>query len=398
MTAGFCLTLLGACVTETTAPPKLPAETLFNQDAGHGSQLFLRLHLDDGKDLPFLLDTGSPVTILDRSLEAKLGKRIRLVSIQYGWLGNKTNAIYPAPKLYLGNVELMTDKQIWTDDLGLMSGSNSPLMGVLGMDCLRHYCIQLDFADRKLRFLDPQLLDGKSLGKRFWLKVSGGQFFLDENLLGVKHAKTMIDSAEYDDGALSATSFQRGLKNQKAWWRCAGKDREGCFPNGVLGGETYTNLVLKDCSLSADPAMNIIGLRFLARHLVTLNFPGRKMYLRRHDPEILGDWADNNPGYVLTVEAYKFLEGLKNAGELPGILKNDHGNASLTPPEENSETYPVSRTFTATKRGEIDLYHYVIIKTAGDGCWILQKAWRTDARGRVVKEYPVQQESIPTRR
>jgi hypothetical protein len=348
------------------------------------------LRIEDGKDLPFLLDTGSAVTTLNKSLEPKLGKRIEVVNVQYGWLGKRTSNIYLAPKLYLGNTKLMTGKQIWTDDLGQVPGADTPLMGILGMDCLQHYCLQLNFSSAALSFLDPALLEETNLGQPIPLTVSRGQFFVNENLLGEKRRRTLIDSAEYDDGALSATAFTLGQRNQKVMLRSFGRDREGIFPQGVLAGETYTNLILKDCSLSSNPHMNIIGLRFLARHLVTLNFPKRTMYLRRCQPENLGDWTDSDPAYALTMEADAFLTKLKAAGQLPGFQRGDRGNVSnWTPPENSSETYPMTRTFIAGKDGTSDEFHYVLIKTAQSQPWTLQKAWRTDAAGHIVVIYPV---------
>lgn len=46
------------------------------------------------------------------------------------------------------------------------------IIGILGMDCLRHYCLQLDFAAGKMRFLDPKQLDVSQLGKPFPLNLS----------------------------------------------------------------------------------------------------------------------------------------------------------------------------------------------------------------------------------
>jgi hypothetical protein len=44
----------------------------------------------------------------------------------------------------------------------------------------------------------------------------------------------------------------------------------------MLGGDTYP-----DIYLNGDGKYNGIGLRFLARHLVTFDFPKRTMYLKR---------------------------------------------------------------------------------------------------------------------
>ena len=81
-------------------------------------------------------------------------------------------------------------------------------------------------------------------------------------------------------GALAAKLFQQaleeqGLTNQVKRSTHTGS-RKALFPKGDFGGETYPDLGLWDSS-----GGNTIGLRFLARHLITLNFPKRIMYLKR---------------------------------------------------------------------------------------------------------------------
>ena len=46
-----------------------------NQDAGRGGILIVTLRLESGEKLPFIVDTGCQVTVFDKSLEGKLGKR-----------------------------------------------------------------------------------------------------------------------------------------------------------------------------------------------------------------------------------------------------------------------------------------------------------------------------------
>jgi hypothetical protein len=58
--------------------------------------------------------------------------------------------VYKAPKLYLGNTLLLTNPKIYTFNWQQFEPG---LKGVLGMDCLRHYCVQFDFAHDKILFL-----------------------------------------------------------------------------------------------------------------------------------------------------------------------------------------------------------------------------------------------------
>jgi len=280
--ACVCLVLLCSCVTapiwfaNDSIRPPLPAETSLNKGAGRGDNLYVTLHLESGEELLFLVDTGSPCTLLDQSLDPKLGKRLGRTKVK--WLGGKgggkgRGSVYAAPKLYLDRTGLLTAPRILTLDLTplpLLPGR--PVRGILGTDCLRHYCVQLDFESGKMRFLDPDHPGDENLGKAFPLKIFFGSVFTPENLAGVKGEKSQIDTGCNFDGTLKPKLLQRKLREQTAF----GTNAPGTFSKAVWGGETYTNLVLSGYG-GFWGGHNLVGLRFLARHKITLNFPKRTM-------------------------------------------------------------------------------------------------------------------------
>ena len=296
-----CLLFLCSCTTRPTWPtwygdtsvcPDLPAKVSFNKSAGRGEHLFVTLRLGSGEELLFGLDTGGPATLVDRSMEPKLGKRLARARFSIGDSGQRNGHVYRAPELYLGNTRLLTGKWVVTDDLS--SNSFRPFSGILGMDCLRHYCIQLDFAANRLRFLDPDRAENEELGKAFPLTFPQESAFpfVSENLLGAKGANSLIDTGDYSDGGLVSTFFQRALEEQIPVSTNefeASTDRpirrEARFKTCVFGGETYSDLTLREHVSGT----NTIGLRFLARHLVTLNFPKQMMYLQRKSASPLAE-------------------------------------------------------------------------------------------------------------
>jgi len=263
---------------ESSQRPILPAEASFtkvNGAAGSGGNLFLTLRLDTGEELLFLVDRGSPLTVLDKSLDRQLGRRVGTAEVFYAYYERRIRrGVHHAPKLFLGTTQLQTSKWVVVDDLSRMAGGLS-VQGILGMDCLRHYCIQLNFAAGKMRFLDPDNPGSEDLGKPFPLTFSRltGKVIVPENFAGVKGVDSFIDTGDWRDGALQSELFQKWTN------RCALTG--GSFPleasasNGVLAGETYPDLMLNP------HWQNFIGLRFLARHLVTFNFPKGTMFLQR---------------------------------------------------------------------------------------------------------------------
>ena len=382
---GFCLALifLCSCATQDSIRPPLPADALINKGAGN-DRLFVTLRLESGEKLLFAVDTGMPFTVLDKSLESRLGKRLGTSKADYSWFGKVTVGVYSAPKLYLGDAQLLVNDRILTDNLSKLSSSGQPVMGILGMDCLRHYCIQLDFDAGKMCFLDPDHLKTNDLGKAFPITISDGEVLTRSDLFGLKIAQLSVDTGCTTDAALKTKFFEQELQRQTAvetneYKTAAGVPvRVAYFEKVVFNDNVYHQFILSDC-----PDDNYLGLRFMARHLATFNFPKRIMYLRRN-MELL-PVADD-----LAIEAQIFLSNLKEKGQLPGWLQDEHGNMSIwIPGENNPEVYPVSRTINAAKNGGVSKYHYIVMKAFKDGAWKLQRAWRTDTNEHVAEEYPV---------
>ena len=79
----------------------------------------------------------------------------------------------------------------------------------------------------------------------------------------------------------SRRSLRQAWQRQKPDWARefpTGEGRpvvEAGFPHATFGGEIYDKLIVDAAN------HNFLGLHFLARHVVTLNFPKHTMYLRR---------------------------------------------------------------------------------------------------------------------
>ncbi len=251
----LCLMLLSS---HAASPPKLPAELSINYGAGRGGLLIVPVRLEGGEGLPFVLDTGSSFTLLDKSLEPKLGKRTGTASVQ-SWGVSQKLPVFAAPRLYLGGAPLVTGDQVVSDDCKKMpSDSDHPIMGMLGIDCLKHYCIQLDFAAGKIRFLEPEHVNAAELGKAFPITYVGGRPFVHhDGLVAGMGTNSLIDTGYDTDGVINELGPGPSYFEERVW-----------------GGQTYTNLLIGTGGY-------VLGLRFLARHLVTLDFLNGTMYLRQ---------------------------------------------------------------------------------------------------------------------
>jgi hypothetical protein len=399
--------LLSSCATRprpagVVPPSERPADVTMNKDAGRGAHLFVMVRVEGGEALPFLVDTGSPMTILDKSLEPKLGKCLGTETL---WnFGDKYEAsVFAAPKLYFGSTPLITDSNALTSDLfaKLSSRTGRPIMGILGMDCLQHYCIQLDFKAGKMRFLDADHLKATKLGHAFALTFSSAGNTHSEwirpctphcSLVGGEDADLFIDTGADGDGALEPGLFRREIREQRLHApEDTTQDQEPNsigLPQCVWNGATYTDLLVGNGAYSKEgkSGENSLGLRFLARHLVTFDFPHRILYLKR-----------TSSGPLLTAEvvaaaraagnsAFPLARKLMENGHLPGWSKEDRGTIKRV---FHFRLDPDTVTFDAVKKGDSSTYHYEFTRASQASPWQLQKAWRTDQDDHTAEEYPI---------
>src|SRR5258708_700223 len=131
---GYSLLLCFPAAADPIAS-RLPADVTMNKDAGRGNFLFLTIRLENGEALPFIMDTGSSLTVFEKSLESKLGNCLGTDLAHLP--GNNRSGFYAAPKLYLERVPLMTGTNISTLDLKWLSkDAGRPIMGIVGFDSL----------------------------------------------------------------------------------------------------------------------------------------------------------------------------------------------------------------------------------------------------------------------
>jgi hypothetical protein len=314
--------------------------------------------------------------------------------------------IYQTPKLYLGSVQLLTGKQVYTDDLTRLS-TGHPLMGILGMDCLRHYCLQLDLAAYQVRFLDPDQAAKEASGQSIPLALSyiDGKPRIRGKFLGQTYIQYLIDTGSPFDVALSTKRYEHELPRLKAqqadqlqvyrtWNPEIGASvRTTLFPELIFDKDSCTNFMLADCA-----AENSLGLRLLSRYVTTLDFPKRTMFLQPGQDKLFGDFdreantfATNSlvtAHLALMKEALALMTKLKDKDQMPGWSKGEHGRLNISRDFKNDPAnYPISLTFTATKMKDSSIYQYTLVKTSKDGEWKLQRAWRSDGHDHLLKEY-----------
>ena len=91
----LCALVLCSCAS----PPRLPPDVEMNPEAGRGWPVVANLRLENGEEMPFVVDTGSPGTLFDKTLTSKLGWRLPIgnVNVPVGGEAQKSG-VYLEPK------------------------------------------------------------------------------------------------------------------------------------------------------------------------------------------------------------------------------------------------------------------------------------------------------------
>lgn len=380
------------CVATTQAEPPSSVTLAMNEDAGNGNWLIVTLKLEDGGPLPVILDTGSAITFFDDSLKSKLGTPLGTAKT---WTFGKSQdmPIYAAPKLFAGDKVLkFAGSRVYINDCkSLAASKGQPALGILGMDVLNNYCVQLDFQAKKIRISDQPEAGAGDLGQSFDLfDIGDGRLAIKANLMGAKEPSSLIDSGFNGDGWLPPRSHA-------AWADQAepSNNEEARSPDGRLGGEVYHDLNLDDLgkldkgAIEKDQHGDLggIGLGVLSQNLVTLDLPRHKLYLKRTSDRFLERERYEETAKKTGNSAAEFLRKLNQSDQLPGWTKTDDGGTTAF----HLGKHPLEAiTLDSRKAGSPDVYHYTLTRPVGsdDDAWKLMKAWRTDENDRKIEEYP----------
>ena len=262
-----------------------PASISFSENPWHFARV--PLHLKDGAPLLFELDTGAPGTAFDKSLEPSLGVRLGDQRSQFPFAADPINeGEYKAPNLFIGKTRLATARTVVTMQLQQILGPN--VQGILGMDCLKHYCIQLDFSSRKLNFLNPDHTENGGLGRSFLFSLvgEGAKPVMEADILGQGAAKLIIDTGCSADLVLPPPLFRRAVgdfKPERVTHVATSPGKEcdlAVFQSLKIFGDTHTNVMVLENSIQPKLEVGCLGIGFLRHYVVTLNFPRRIMYLK----------------------------------------------------------------------------------------------------------------------
>ena len=254
-------------------------------DITHGS-LLVKLQVD-GHDGMFLVDTGSPYSMLNRRMVDELGLKPQLIPPGVRLIdeaGKPMTHYVIAKKLMLNNMVAVDKKFVVMGE----SGGASSIDGIFGANFLAAYDVELDVPHGKIRLFSQDHCRGQVV---YWTQdFDSSPFTLDANLHVVMRASldghslpTLLDTGA-SPSTLSATVARRDFDFDPA---AAGVEPEGHvtagtgatlpiykrrFANLTLGGVEFHNTefeIMPDLTSHEMRGHDRIGATEWEKHLET---------------------------------------------------------------------------------------------------------------------------------
>lgn len=240
----------------------------------------------EGKDRSFVVDTGASITIFDSRLPlGRSSGSAKLKSPQ----GDAELTIHDAPHFSIGSLPFRPfDRDtllVASRDLSpFRIATGLPLEGILGMDFLAQHVLHVDFDKNELMILTAV---PKDAGDCFPLAFStAGTPTLECGLNLGKRICFALDTGWTGYGSLSVPTA-RSLRAQKdlviiGWTQsltASGVRSVTRYQSGQL--RLSPSVVVERPEFTQSENQDALGFGFLSHFVVTFDFPGRKLYLRK---------------------------------------------------------------------------------------------------------------------
>jgi predicted aspartyl protease len=277
-TCAICLAIWAVKVhsLQPTTEPKAEFQV------GKDGRLMLIKGTANGSPVTFLVDTGASKSVFDARLRQILGESHGLSRVNTTD-GEMELHEFSCPEIVLGDLKIISDQSVYCCDMQeqrMVTGED--FSAVLGMDILRRYVVSLNFDDGIVRFFEELPTSPQACGQPIELSF-------EANCPRIKAKWGSIEqSVSIDTGATDSCIESRTFQVLSDFGDLeVGPEYAAMTPYGRVatklgllhqlsfGPFMHQNLVCAESQLS------LLGLSYLSRYDLLLDFPNSTAYFQR---------------------------------------------------------------------------------------------------------------------
>jgi hypothetical protein len=257
-------------------------------------------------EYPFVLDTGSEITVFDRQLRHHL--TVPKESIQARTPnGLVTVEVFETPSAYVGSFSLPKSGIVVCTDLSnARRACGYNVAGLLGMDFLSDFVVHIDFDRGQASISLPS--EKAFSGARVPISMRGrGTPTIELSLgtIGAAKDQFIVDTGGGMSATMTGQQFNRALGQGESVlvseghvMTASGMTRR---PKARLASLTAGPFEVNDVVVGK-ATENAVGLHFLSRFILTMDFPHNVMYLEKSHRFAEVDHYDGSGLHLLRID------------------------------------------------------------------------------------------------
>jgi hypothetical protein len=286
----LALVLLGALAAPAAEPEQKPAEekkppeVLAEFKIEKGCRPIILPVTIKGKQYLFLLDTAAPQTFFDASFRPKpsLFDEPEFIAMRTS-TGSVVNVEgFSAPAMFLDKLKVRNARMAPLYDLKTLRCSmGRDLHGILGLDCLKDFVVQIDPDKGRIGFMSADYAEPSKWGQDFPLVLHEEGFLqVPIDIPGAGDFKCIVDTGFDGNLMLSPNVFAAAIKqgnfveNELVTLTRQNRSRTGRLNSFSIGPFEHRGMTAGEWKERCP-----MGMGLLSRYVVTLDFPRMKMHL-----------------------------------------------------------------------------------------------------------------------
>ena len=235
-----------------------------------------------GAEQTFAFHANAPFSYVDESLRPRLGDSISETTA-HGRLGDTKMPLYRPPEIVLDGTRLRGQWAAYRQLSTLSEVMGHPVSGIVGVDAVEKYVVELDLVGERLRLLSrvpPRVIEQS---ERLELRRTNRGWVVTGEVADGEPAEFSFNTSTNGGITLSQPLFDRlwaaGAVNECTEIHFLSPEGRGASHNGLLQRIALGRFVHTDLGV-AQTNTSTLGCEYLRRYILVFDYPGRQLYLR----------------------------------------------------------------------------------------------------------------------
>jgi hypothetical protein len=301
-----------------------------------GGHLYIPVTIG-GKERLWILDTGAPVTVLNKAFAEELGLELEGDIKGRGAGGTVDASFTTLPPFSITGVRFQEQTVAVVDMNELIKRLGLDMVGVLGFDFLSRFVTKVDFADELVSFYDPETFEYHGDGHILEIHMENGAFEVPATLDGIHSGNWLFDigaGTTHLDGRYAKREDYADKNGVLAMGHGAGNEYQRkdvrCDSIQFAGFTVYEPIISfsyggSDTTFTAD-RIGMLGNSLFRNFVIYCDYAGERLIVEKGN-KFNQSWPTDNSGLQIAWGNNRKIEVLYVAPDTPaknaGFLKGD---------------------------------------------------------------------------